>query len=110
MADEKGLIDSLEIGDRKVKVNMLQYTDDTMFFCEVNSKSVFNIKVALNCFELCSGLKVNFLKNRIGGLGIDQITLQRFATVLNCEMMTTPFKYLELLVGGVIREMFFGVV
>ena len=43
---------------------------------------------------------MNFLKSRIDGLGIDQITLQRFAVVLNCGVMTTPFKYLGLLVGG----------
>jgi len=50
---------------------MLQYAHDTLFFYEVNTKSVFNIKVALNCFELSSGLKVNFLKSRIRGLGVD---------------------------------------
>jgi len=71
IATEKNLIDSLEIGRKKVKVNMLQYVDDTLFFYEANTKSVFNIKTALNCFELCYGLKVNFLKSKIGRLGID---------------------------------------
>jgi len=71
LAIEKNLIDSLEIGNKKVKVKMLQYVDDTLFFCKANTKSVFNIKVALNCFELSSRLKVNFLKNGIGGMGID---------------------------------------
>ena len=33
MAKEKNLIDSLEVGRDKVKVNMLQYTDNTLFFC-----------------------------------------------------------------------------
>lgn len=28
----KNLIKSIEIGDRKVKVNMLQYADNTIFF------------------------------------------------------------------------------
>ena len=69
-------IDSLEIGDKKVEVNMLQFADDNLFFCEVNTKSVLNIKVTLNCFELSSGLNVNFLKIRIGGLGIDLTTIQ----------------------------------
>jgi len=69
-------IDSLDIGDKKVKVNMLQFANDTLFFCEVNTKSVLNIKVTLNCFELSSSLKVNFLKSRIGGLGIDLTTIQ----------------------------------
>jgi len=73
MAVEKKLINSLEIRNKKVKVNMLQYADDTLFFCEANIKSVFNIKEALNCFELSSGIKVNFLKSN--DLGIDQVTM-----------------------------------
>lgn len=31
---EKDLMESLEIGDKKVKVNMLQYVDDTLFFLQ----------------------------------------------------------------------------
>ena len=30
--------------------------------------------------------------------------LQSCATILNCEVMKNPFKYLGLLVGGVIKE------
>jgi len=30
--------------------------------------------------------------------------IQRFATILNCEMMKTQFKYLRLLAGGVTKE------
>jgi len=71
---------------------MLQYVDDTLFFCKANTKNVFNIKAALNCFELCYELKVNFMKSRIEGLGgIDQITLQHFAPILNYDVMGTPF-------------------
>jgi len=100
MAEEKNLIDSLEVERAKVKVNMLQYVDDTLFFCEANTKSVFNIKAILLCFELASVLKVNFLKSRIGGTGLDQCSLQRFAAILNCKVMVTPFVYLGLPVGG----------
>jgi len=45
---EKDLVESLEIGNKLVKVNMLQYANDTLFFCKANIKSVFNIKVMLN--------------------------------------------------------------
>ena len=107
---EKYLIDSLEIKNKKVKVNMLQYVNNTLFFCKENTKSVFNIKMTLNCFELSSELKVNFLKSKISELRIDQTTIQRFATILNCDVMVTPFMYLGMLVGGVIREGFFGMV
>jgi len=100
MAVEKNLIDSLEIDREKVKVNMLQYADDTLFFCEANVKSVFNIKATLYCFELSFGLKVNFLKSKLGGLGVEQIMIQCFAAILNCEVMETSFVYLGMSVGG----------
>jgi len=67
-AVEKGLLQSVEVGDCLVKVNMFQYADDTLFFCKVEIQSVFTIKVMLNCFELALGLKVNYLKSRIGGV------------------------------------------
>ena len=100
VAEEKKLIDSLEVGKDKVKVNMLQYVDDTLFFCEANTKSVFNIKAILQCFELSSGLRVNFMKSRIGGTGLDQVVLQQFTTILNCDTMVAPFIYLGMPVGG----------
>jgi len=100
MADEKNLINSLEVGRDKVKVNMFQYADDTLFFCEANTKRIFNIKTILQCFELVSRLRVNFLKSRIGGTGLDQLSLRRFAANLNCDVMSSPFVYLGLPVGG----------
>jgi len=99
-AEEKKLIDSLEVGKSKVKVNMLQYADNTLFFCEANTKSVFNIRAILQCFELSSGLRDNFAKSRIGVTGMDQATLKRFAAILGCDTMAPPFIYLGLPVGG----------
>jgi len=99
-AVEKDMLESLEIGDKSTKVSMLQYVDDTLFFCKVKVQSVFVIKVILKCFELASGLKVNFEKSSIGGVGGDLQTVQRCASILNCALMETLFKYLGMLVGG----------
>jgi len=71
MAEEKSLIDTLEVGRDKVKVNVLHYAGDTLFFCKANTKSVFNMKAILLCFELVFGLKVNFVKSITGGIGLD---------------------------------------
>ena len=95
---EKNQIESVKIGAKKVKVNMLQYADDTLFFCIAITRSVFNMKAILHYFELASRHKVNFSKNRIGGVGVDHITVQQFAAILNCEVMKAPFKYLGMLV------------
>ena len=69
-----------------MKVNMLQYADDTIFFCATNVKNIFNIKVVLNCFELAYGLKVNFMKSKVGGLGVEQTMIKHFVAILNCEV------------------------
>jgi len=85
MSEEKNLIDSLEVGRDRVKVNMLQYVDDTLFFCEANTKSIFNIKAILLCFELAYGLKVNFLKADWAGWGWIRVqfsSLRLFLTVM----------------------------
>jgi len=39
---EKNLVESLEVGVQKVKVNMLQYADHTLFF----------VKLTLNLFAI----------------------------------------------------------
>ena len=105
---KSNLVESMEIGVKKVKVNMLQYAGDTLFFCKATTKSVFNIKFFLNCFELASGLKVNFLKSSIGGVGVEQFTIHCFVAIINCDVRKTPFKYLGMPVGGCHRKETFG--
>ena len=100
MAVDKELLESVEIGGRLTKVNMLQFADDTFFLCKASAHSVFVIKAILICFELASGLKVNFQKSSVGGIGCNNLLIQRFATVLNCATMKTLFKYLGMPVGG----------
>ena len=106
-AVEKNLFENLEVGRKKVNVNMLQFRDDTLFFCEANIKSVLNFKVIIHCFELAYSLKVNFSKRRLGGVGVDQIVVLRFATILNCEVTKTLFIYLGLAVGGCYKKSMF---
>jgi len=57
-------------------------------------------KSILSCFELASGLKVNFSKNRLGGVGINQSQLQLYSSLLNYEIMKAHFKYLGLEVAS----------
>ena len=99
-AVEKEMFQSLTVEDKQVKVNMLQYTDNTFFFCKVNPHNAFVIKVMLNCFELASGLNVNYMKSHIGGVGCNQHLIQSCATILNCKVKKTPFNYLGMPIGA----------
>lgn len=58
-AEEKSLLGNIEIGDRKIKVSMLQHADDTLFFSNMNMQSMLAVKATLICFRLAFVLKVN---------------------------------------------------
>jgi len=62
--------------------------------------NVFTIKVILRCYELASGLKINFLKSKLAGVNVRREVLEVYAKTLHCTLMRVPFKYLELEVGG----------
>ena len=93
------MIENMEIGDKLVKVNMLQHAHDTLFFYKVNTQSVFIIKVILNWFELASGLKINFLKSKIGGVGVNHNLIQCFVAILNCDVAKTHLNICECYLG-----------
>lgn len=79
---------------------MLQFFDDTLLFCKSLFENILVIKKILRCFELVSSLKVNFLKNEIGGLGVDHTNMLRFSKILNYRTMFIPFIYLGMPIGG----------
>ena len=99
-AEEKKLVESIEVGEKQVKVSMLQFADDTLFFCKASIQSVLTLKAILKCFELASGLKVNYSKSKVGGVGVNMNQTKIFASILNCDIMKAPFSYLGMMVGG----------
>ena len=76
------------------KASNLQYADDTLFFCKASIQSVLTLKAILKCFKLASGLKVNYSKSKVGGVGVTLNQTMIFAFILNCDIMKAPFSYL----------------
>ena len=70
-------------------------------------QNVLALKSILRCYELASGLKVNFHKSRIGGIGVHFNDIERFSLILNCNTMTIPFTYLGVLARGNHRKIYF---
>lgn len=69
----------------EVVVSHLQYADDLMILCEASKQNVWVLKAILRCFELVSGLKVNFLKSTIIGINVDEDLMEAAARFLNCK-------------------------
>ncbi|XP_071739104.1 uncharacterized mitochondrial protein AtMg01250-like [Rutidosis leptorrhynchoides] len=95
-AVDRGLFRGVEIGRDKVVVSHLQYADDTMFLGEWSTTNARNLFKILKCFELSSGLKVNFHKSCLYGVGVDSGDVESLANLMGCQAGKFPFMYLGL--------------
>jgi len=66
-AVKKNLYSGTKVGTDGINVGLLQFADDTLFLCEAKSQNSRILKTVLRCFELVSGLRVNFSKTKVGG-------------------------------------------
>ena len=87
-------------GRNNVECCLLQFENDTLFLCEDSFYNIFAIKAILRCYEIVSGLKVNFHKSKLAGISVDSYALSTYAKTLNCNTMQLPFQYLGVEVGG----------
>nr|KYP51174.1 LINE-1 reverse transcriptase isogeny [Cajanus cajan] len=63
-ATQNNMFASFKLGKNNVDINLLQYADDTIIFGEGNLHNIMVVKSMLRCFEMVSGLKVNFHKKQ----------------------------------------------
>ncbi|XP_071739854.1 uncharacterized protein [Rutidosis leptorrhynchoides] len=95
----------MEIGDDKVPISLLQYADDTIFFGERSENNLSNLMKLLKCFELTSGLKVNYNKSNLYGVGVETRMVENMAHLYKCKAGSFPFIYLGLPVGGKMNKL-----
>ncbi|KAL7614622.1 hypothetical protein Lser_V15G08580 [Lactuca serriola] len=86
-------------GDGPV-ISHLLYADDVIFVGEWDYENLKNLSRILKCFHISSGLKVNFLKSCLFGVGIDKENLSSTAQALGCRHGEFPFNYLGVPVGA----------
>ena len=87
------------MGENIVKVSILQYADDTIFFGEASLENVKVIKTILRVFELASGLKINYAKSCFRAVGKSDQCRKEATEYLNCRILSMPFTYLGILIG-----------
>ncbi|XP_071688814.1 uncharacterized protein [Rutidosis leptorrhynchoides] len=102
---DRGLFKGVEIGNDKILVSHLQFADDTMFFGDWSSANARNLLNILKCFELSYGLKVNFRKSCLYGVGVDHNEVVRLANRMGCQAGKLPFIYLGLPIGAILNSL-----
>ncbi|KAK1439737.1 hypothetical protein QVD17_05557 [Tagetes erecta] len=78
----------------------LFFADDAIFMGKWSVRNVQNLSRILRCFYLASGLKVNYKKSRIFGLGVNDNETNVMAGLLKCQVGNFPFKYLGIPMGA----------
>jgi len=99
-AVKANLYTGLLIGRKEVELCMLQFADDTLFFCQDALNNVITLKAILRGFEIASGLKINFYKSKLAGINVVSSKVGCYTKILNCSKMEVPFTYLGIEVGG----------
>jgi hypothetical protein len=95
-----GYFKPFDIKNSGIVVSHLQYADDTLFIGEACVENLWCVKAILRCFELMSGLKINFAKSMIFGVVPDEPFMRVASKFLNCKVGKFPFIYLGLSVGA----------
>ncbi len=80
----------------EAKVALVQYADDTFFFCEAKGKQVKNLRFVWHLFEWASGLKINLNKTELYYFGANEARGGGLAEMLGCKRGYLPTKYLGL--------------
>ncbi|GKV25736.1 hypothetical protein SLEP1_g35131 [Rubroshorea leprosula] len=103
IAETEGMLHGPAVGNKGLTVSLFQFADDTVILGNADSENIFAVKTILRCFELMSGLRINFSKSSVVGYNVSERWIKGAASVLHCGVGETSFMYFGLPVGGKIR-------
>ncbi|GJT25798.1 putative RNA-directed DNA polymerase, eukaryota, reverse transcriptase zinc-binding domain protein [Tanacetum coccineum] len=95
-AKSKELFRGVEVGKDKIDVLHFQFADDAFIMGEWSKQNIKNLSRIHTCFYLASGLKVNFSKSEIFGVGVNNKELNTIATSIGYQPCQFPCTYLVL--------------
>ncbi|KAK1274699.1 hypothetical protein QJS04_geneDACA000778 [Acorus gramineus] len=96
MAESEGWVVGLRAMVGGSRTSLVQYADDAILLCEVEERSIRGIKFVCWCFELVSGLKINYHESSMSGINVENNVLRRFAGILGCKIQPFPLRHLGL--------------
>lgn len=99
-ANAESVISGINLSVNGPVISHLQFADDTIIFCKNNREEVHSIMGILCTIQLISGLKINFAKSQLCGIGIPSEIVWSYAEILGCKVVNFPFKYLGLPLGA----------
>ncbi|GKB30759.1 putative RNA-directed DNA polymerase [Tanacetum coccineum] len=83
----------------ELNIALLEATNNNIFH-GVKVDNARNLSRIFTCFHLASGLKANFNKSKLFGIGVNTIELNSLASTIGCQASQFPCMYLGLPVGA----------
>ena len=99
-AVRKGLFKGVELPCDGPKLSNLHLADDVVFVGAWEERNIINLIKILRCFHQASGLKVNWTKSTLTGIGVPSSEIDRLATITGCKEKKLPFDYLGMPIGA----------
>lgn len=81
----------------------LQFADDTLIFMKEGTHCINNLQKLIQCFELVSGLRVNWDKSSMIGIGLNLESVTLASNQLDCDIGSWLMQYLGVPIGGNMR-------
>lgn len=106
MEDVKGnkLFHGIQVGKDSIPITHLQFADDALIMGEWSIENARNLSRILSCFHLASGLKINFSKSKLFGIGVTHLDFSNLASILGCQPSQFPATYLGLPIGTKMQQ------
>ncbi|XP_016186341.1 uncharacterized protein LOC107628050 [Arachis ipaensis] len=99
-AVRNGRIASLLVGRDHIELSHLQFVYDTILFCHPETETIANYKRLLRCFELMSGLSINFDMSNLIPVNCEQEWVEHVCGLLGCKQAALPIRYLGISFGA----------
>ncbi|GKA75793.1 hypothetical protein Tco_0782171 [Tanacetum coccineum] len=90
--------------DSSLTLSHLFFADYDIFIGKWESLNISTIVNVLKCFHLASGLKINFHKSKLMGIGTRPKEVDAAATTMGYSIFTTLFVHLGVKVGAIYGE------
>ncbi|KAK1413781.1 hypothetical protein QVD17_35564 [Tagetes erecta] len=99
-AKEDGTIQGIRLPNNGPEISHVFYADDALLMGEWSIINALNVVRILRCFDLASGLKINFNKSCLYGIGLDTFDMELGALIFNCQIGLFPFIHLGIPIGA----------
>ncbi|XP_020964247.1 uncharacterized protein LOC107648682 [Arachis ipaensis] len=96
-AVRNGRISPLLVGRDNIELSHLQFA---ILFCPTEEETIRNYKWLLRCFEMMSGLSINFKKSSFIPINSDQRWAHKMCQLLGCTEASLPVRYLGISLGA----------